>query len=207
VRTSASSRGYSIMELLVVVAIIGIVTLVAVPAMLQLMPQYRIRSAASETAANMRMIRQRAIATRTPHRVSFDFTRNRYYYSFLNTPNADLTLNANWTQLAFDGRNPAPGNNAQWVNVTAVQLTGSTNSFKDVVCIAGNTADGYVDLIYMRDGSVSNKQACGAAATTVLTFSPAPAVVFSVDSSYVAFNRYTISVEKNGRVTITPSKV
>jgi hypothetical protein len=127
---------------------------------------------------------------------------NRYRYFALNAPNADMAVAANWNAVSRDGRNLSELHDEEWVQVTAVQLDSSTNSFKDVVC----PTDGFIDLIFLRDGSVSNKAACGAAATAVLTFSPAPSVLFSVDSSYVQFNRYYISVAQNGTVSIRPAK-
>lgn len=192
------------MELLVVVAMIGVVAMVTVPALMQVIPQYRIRSAASETAAAIRMIRQRAVTTRSPWRISFDTNINRYRYYALNKPNADMGVEANWTAMSRDGRNlPSAGNGDVWVNVTAVQLESTTNSFKDVGC----PVDGMIDLIFLRNGAVSDKPACGAATTAVLTFAPTPpSVLFSVDSNYVRFNRYYVSVVQNGSVSVRAAK-
>lgn len=190
------------MELIVVVAMVGIVALVTVPALLQVMPQYRIRSAASETAAAIRMIRQRAVTTRSPWRITFDTNLNRYRYFALVSPNAQMEVAGNWNAMSRDGRNQAEYDDEEWVQVTAVQLESTTNSFKDVVC----PTDGLIDLIFMRDGSVSNQAACDAASTDVLTFTPAPSVLFSVDSNFVQFNRYYISVTQNGTVSIRSAK-
>ena len=104
-----AERGYSLMELLVVVAIIGIVALVTVPALLQLMPQYRIRSAAGETAAAIRMIRSQAMAQRTPWRIQFDLTNTRYRYWRLADPNANMSVAANWTPMRRNPRWPQTG--------------------------------------------------------------------------------------------------
>lgn len=191
------------MEILVVVAIVGIVALVTVPALLQVMPQYRIRSAASETAAAIRLIRQRAVTTRSPWRITFDTSQNRYRYFSLNSPNADMAVAANWTAMSRDGRNRAVGDDEEWIQVTAVQLQSTTNSFKDVVC----PTNSQIDLIFLRDGSVSDKATCGAAATAVLAFTPTPpSVLFSVDSNLIRFNRYYLSVAKNGSVSIRATK-
>lgn len=64
------SRGYSLTELLTIVAMIGVVSMVTLPAFLQIMPQYRIRAAASEMAASLRMLRAKAVATRSDWRMT-----------------------------------------------------------------------------------------------------------------------------------------
>ena len=185
--------------------LVGIVMLVTTPALLQLMPQYRIRSAASEGAAAIRMIRQRAIATRTPFRITFDPGKNRYRYSMLNTPGADLNVAANWISIDKDGKKRTRvGAPEPWIYVTAVQLAATSNSFKDVVC--PTEVEGYADVIFLRDGSVSDNAACGAADTDVLTFSPAPSIVFSVDSNLVRFNHYYVALEENGTVNVRATK-
>lgn len=195
-------RGYSLVELLVVVAIMGVVMLVTLPALIQLMPQYRIRSAASEAAGAMRMIRQRAISTRTPWRISYDPVKNRYRFYTLRSPYADLSVAANWRAIRRDGRTPDPINE-DWFLSSEIDLQAAASAtFKDVTC----PTDGSLDLIFLRDGSVSKNAACGAASSAVLTFSPNPGVVFAVNSQYVKFNRYYLSVSETGLVTVQPAK-
>ena len=192
-------HGYSLVELLVVVAMLGVVMLVTLPALTQLMPQYRIRSAASEAAGAMRMVRQRAITTRTPWRISFDTSGERYRFYTLASPYADMTVSTNWRPIRRDGRTPDP-TNEDWFRSTAVDLQSTAKPFHDVVCPAG----GGLDLIFLRDGSVADNVPCVGGAK--LTFSPEPGMRMAVDSNMVRFNRYTITVSKAGSVTVTPSK-
>lgn len=70
--------GYSLTELLTVVAMIGLVSLVALPALFGLFPQYRIRGAASELTSNLRMLRQKAIGTRSQWRMMIDPANDEY---------------------------------------------------------------------------------------------------------------------------------
>lgn len=193
-------RGYSLVELLVVVAMIGVVMLVTLPALMQLMPQYRIRSAASEAAGAMRMIRQRAITTRRPWRITFDTANDRYRFWVLKQLDADMTVATNWNAIRKDGRTP-DNLSEDWFRLAAVDLQTATATFNDVACPAG----GGLDLIFLRDGSVSDNAPCGGGAK--LTFTNNPGVIFAIDSTLVRFNRYTITVSKAGLVAVTPSKV
>lgn len=97
-------RGYTLPELLTVVAIMGLITLVAIPAIFQLMPQYRLRSTASEIANTIRLTRQNALATRKAWRVTFDTNNNRYFVSMLNNPGDPLTSSGSWTPVGNSNR-------------------------------------------------------------------------------------------------------
>jgi type IV fimbrial biogenesis protein FimT len=196
------SSGFSLAELMTVVGMVGVITLVTLPALMQLMPQYRIRSASTDAAAAMRLIRQKAITLRTPCKITFDAANERYSYWMLNTPNvttAILSNNANWLPLTTDAR--ATATSAQWILTTSVDLRINTsNAFKDVDC----PRDALVDLIFLRNGSVSKAPTCGGA--DVLTFTTPPSVLFGVDNRLVKFNRYYIALNEAGTVTVTPRK-
>lgn len=203
-RRLEADRGYSLMELLVVVSMVGIVLLVTVPALMQIMPQYRIRSAASEAAANIDMIRQRAISTRTPWRIAMDTANNQYHYYVLKSLDADMSVSTNWKAMKRDGLTEDKLGE-EWVRPATVDLRTTTTPFHDVVCplAAANS----VDIIFLRDGMVSNKEECGGSSTTgLIDFTTQPSVVFAVDNGIVKFNRYYIALSKYGKVTVTPAK-
>jgi Tfp pilus assembly protein FimT len=197
-----SEAGYSLVELLTIVGMIGVIVLVTIPALRQLMPQYQVRSAASETAANLRLARQKAMSTRTPWKVSFDPDNERYSYAMLTSPNADMSVAANWTSINHDTRK-VDDDNDPWIRLAAGDLrTATTNAFKDVDC----PADDVVDIIFLRDGEIATRPRCGDPATAVLTFTTPPTIVLAVDNDSVRFNRYTITLTELGNVTVTPSK-
>jgi hypothetical protein len=149
----------------------------------------------------MRMIRQRAISTRTPWRISYDPVKNRYRFYTLRSPYADLAVAANWRPIRRDGRTADPINEDWFLNAE-IDLNAAATTFHDVTC----PDDGQLDLIFLRDGSVSDKAACGAPATSVLTFATSPGIVFAVDSRYVKFNRYYITVSQTGLVAVNATK-
>jgi prepilin-type N-terminal cleavage/methylation domain-containing protein len=199
-------KGMSLVELLVVVGMIGVIALVTVPAMLQLMPQYRIRSAASELSAALRYARQKALGTRVPWKVSFDSTKERYAYAqYIGTTvtDAGLATTANWQNMKRDGLKAGTSyGDLYWMRFSTVDLnTSTTNAFKDSDC------DGYKEVIFLRDGSVkalANGGGCGGG--SVLSFISSPTVVLRVDNNWVKYNRYYIAIASNGRVSVTPAK-
>ena len=202
--TRRHSRGYALTELLVVLAMIGVITLVSVPALMQLMPQYRMRSAASEIAATLRMVRQDALATRRPWKVSFDASNEQYSIWRLSSPTADVKQAANWDKIGLDNR-PESGSNIAWKRLSAKEMdlqTSTANAFHDVDCANG------VDIIFKRDGTVdtSYNTGCTAGATAALAFTTTPTIRLYYNSNFLAYNRYDIGVLQTGDVTITPSK-
>lgn len=93
-------RGYSLAELLTVVAMVGVITMVALPTFLQVIPQYRIRGAASEIAASLRLIRSKAVSTRSNWRMTVDPTNDNYWL--------ESESSGSWAPIGEDGK-PTPG--------------------------------------------------------------------------------------------------
>ena len=66
-----SDRGFSIVEMVIVVAIVGVLAAVAFPNIAQYTKNYRIRGAAQEVAGELQSARSKAIMTNTNSGVSF----------------------------------------------------------------------------------------------------------------------------------------
>ena len=179
-----SSRGFSMAEILVVVLIIGLIVGVTLPALAQLFPQYRIRSAASEVATAARMARHKAVATRRATKLSFDFP-NDSYAAHAYDGSGVLTDPANW--IALDSQ-WSPEGTVLWKKLPA-DLRVHTTALPDI------DGDGYQDLVFMRNGTVNAP-----------SFTPPPGVVMGVDSSLVRFNRYRITAGAVGRVDVFATK-
>lgn len=116
-RRHSRSRGYSLSELLTIVAIVGLITMVAVPAFMQLLPQYRMRSAASEVASSLRMLRARAISLRASTQMIVDASGDSY------------RMRVNGVLVGENGR-PVPGGVSPDKVLTSVNITtGGTVEF------------------------------------------------------------------------------
>ncbi len=80
-RLRTSSSGFSLAELLVVVAIMGLLVGVSVPAFMNFLRAFRLKSSGRQVVGDMQLARQRAI------------TRSRDYYVFFETDLNSHTIN------------------------------------------------------------------------------------------------------------------
>ncbi|GAB6061859.1 GspH/FimT family pseudopilin [Deferrisoma palaeochoriense] len=65
-------RGFTLVELMITIAVIGILGLVVTPGILKTIPKYRVDRAAKALATEMNLARMRAIAKNKTHHVVFD---------------------------------------------------------------------------------------------------------------------------------------
>lgn len=76
-----SFLGFSILELLVVLAVVGMVVAAGVPALHSIQSGFAVRSALSEIRSILQMARSRAIASSRHTAVRFERDRNRFRYA------------------------------------------------------------------------------------------------------------------------------
>jgi prepilin-type N-terminal cleavage/methylation domain-containing protein len=132
-----ASRGYSIVELLVVVAVIGILSLVTIPAFMNFQRSNAIKAGLRSFTADIRNCRQRAISRNSQVRLELDSAN---VYRFYEKPFAGT-----WAALnGFSGT--GPGTNLKKLD-TGITFSANTlgdsdaNSKKDVVFRADGTVD------------------------------------------------------------------
>jgi type IV fimbrial biogenesis protein FimT len=74
------SSGFSFMELMVVIAMIGILSAVALPGLLRALPEQRLKNAARNLYADMQRARLLAVRENRPISVRFNNGDNFYYF-------------------------------------------------------------------------------------------------------------------------------
>jgi len=74
-----NQRGVTFIELMTVVAVIGIVAALAVPTFMGYMPTLRAKSAARDVVSQLRLARSRAVAERRPFGVAFNVNDNSLF--------------------------------------------------------------------------------------------------------------------------------
>ncbi len=87
-------RGFTTTELMVVVAIMGLITVVSVPTYRSMLPAVRVNAAARELATQMQWTRMRAVAKRANYQVQFDTTNHTVTICTDQNANGSITCTA-----------------------------------------------------------------------------------------------------------------
>ncbi|MCO5166164.1 MAG: prepilin-type N-terminal cleavage/methylation domain-containing protein [Planctomycetes bacterium] len=80
-RRQAGSRraGFSLIEIMAVMLILGVILMSIVPAIDGLVPIYRLRGAAREVASLMELAQSEAVGTRKEYQIAYSIDRNSYW--------------------------------------------------------------------------------------------------------------------------------
>jgi type II secretion system protein H len=170
--------GYSLAELLVVVAIIGMISLVSVPAFMQYRDSTKMKGSMRQIANELRGARHRAIERNRPVKFSMRLTQQGVEYRRYDGNNAGTTWALNVGPRYVD--------NAVWMEST---------TFKD----EDGTPDGLNDIIFRPDGTVSPWYTVDEGGKEV-------ARVILRTKGKIPLNQYTIYVQPNGSVRAVGSK-
>lgn len=174
-----SSRGFSLTEMLVVVAIIGVLSLVSVPAFINFRNANTFRSALRNFLTDIRYARQYAISHTVDVRVDLDnpgsSSTSKKYTFYQSNDNG-----ATWTTLAI------PGGTANVKPLTAPVWFESTTSIPVV--------SSKPRLVYHPNGAVD----LSSGATS-------GQIVLRSTWKKIAFDRYTITVSPTGQLGSTGS--
>jgi prepilin-type N-terminal cleavage/methylation domain-containing protein len=73
------NSGFTLMELMVVIALIGVLASLAVPEYINWLPRYRAKKAAMELSGQLHKVKLKAVKENRPHGVYFDPNSDRYY--------------------------------------------------------------------------------------------------------------------------------
>ena len=71
--------GFTLTELMIAIAIIGILTSIAVPAAINYLPEYRLKSAARDLYSNLQSAKLSAVRSNNDWAVVFDLANNQYF--------------------------------------------------------------------------------------------------------------------------------
>ena len=172
-----SSRGFSLAEMLVVVAIVGLLSLISIPAFINFKNSNTFKSTLRVFINDLRYARQYAITHTVKVRVELDAPGNQ-------------TTSKNYRLYFSDD------NGATWSNLAAPGATGNQKTLPKSVWIdsATNipTTASQPQIVYSPNGTVA------------LSGSPASVVLGAVWKK-MAYDRYTIEFSPSGQLKSTGS--
>ncbi len=90
--------GFSLLETLVVLALIGILLLIGLPALFRLFQNFQVKTAARQVAAQIRLARNNSVTQKTPHRMVI---RNKDASTNINTYVLELDPEDDGTYTIF----------------------------------------------------------------------------------------------------------
>jgi prepilin-type N-terminal cleavage/methylation domain-containing protein len=171
-----ASRGYTIIEILVVVAIIGIMSLVTVPAFMNFQRSSAVKAQLRAFTSDVRNCRQRAITRNSEVRLELD---SATVYRFYEKPNAGT-----WGAL-----NGFSGGGVSNLKTLEKGVTFSANTLGDT------DANGKKDLVFRPDGTVN----------IGTTGTPPGTITLLSNWQNIAQNKYLITVSSSGQLTTAGS--
>ena len=110
-------RGITLMELIIVMAIIALGAVLMVPNIAGWIPNYRLRSATRDVVSTLRVAQMKAVARNMDHRVTFDPGEGSYFIMRRTTAGMN-----NWVKITVSDEVAAGADDAKQFLPTGVQF-------------------------------------------------------------------------------------
>jgi len=105
-----NKKGFTLIELMIVIAIMGIISAISAPNIVKGLPKYRLKRAARDITSNIRGARSTAIKKSSAVTIQFDLDKHRYSINGKWYPNADITTNNALSEYYGSGLSFGVGN-------------------------------------------------------------------------------------------------
>jgi prepilin-type N-terminal cleavage/methylation domain-containing protein len=199
-RPPAAQRGFTIVEALIVITIIGIIAAVTLPRIREFLRNYEIQSATQQVAASIQTARMRAVSRNVNLGVLFE-VRSTNSYGWVIEDDFDQATAPNWSSIPYTQNLFDPANGQ---SPTVATLPRDVVFDPPATCAAIGTADRY-GLRFNRLGSACGVGTAACAAPT--GFSPPTALINTAAAGFNICLRHTrtglrrlLTVNLSGRV-------
>jgi len=115
--------GFTIMEILIVLAIIAIVASISLPVYQQIAPKLNLNAAVRDITSDLRYAQQLSVAEQVIYKVAFDTANNRY--SIINSDTGATLKTINLNGITISSISGLTGNEARFTATGAAIETGN----------------------------------------------------------------------------------
>ncbi|HPR65147.1 MAG TPA: prepilin-type N-terminal cleavage/methylation domain-containing protein [Thermoanaerobaculia bacterium] len=191
--------GFTLVEMLVVIVIIGVIVLIAIPQFRNFYVSYKVRTATRMIQADMRSARQTAATRNRPVMVSVYRGPEGYYTKFYQlqdgVPVTSIDDNTKYVQI---------GNTVHYLpGGIEMKLTDANyTSFTDHIALAADT-DTNVDIIFTERGESYDYTGLTFTEPASPTSNPAsytPRITLYVENKTIPNNHYFVALSLSGKV-------
>jgi prepilin-type N-terminal cleavage/methylation domain-containing protein len=130
--TMRKKAGFTLTEIVIVIAVLGLLAAVGVPSYLRYVPKYRLRSAARDLYSNLNLAKMAAIKTNQKSRVNYRVNPDQYTVSLLKKT---VILKDYGSGVKFEG----PNKKTFAVDTITFNSRGTSNSGYAYLSNSGNT--------------------------------------------------------------------
>ena len=180
-QSRSPEAGYSIAELLTVVAIVGVLSLVTVPSFIGYFNSNKVKTAMRTFTSDLRTARATAITQGREVKVSFDAgSKKRAYDLYLGDRAFGTVPTANWTRLTGPGSNPPrPAKLLDDVVYFPADSGTTPQTFTDI----DPTPDSKLDVVFFPDGHVGLPAGAVSGTITIKTDMKVPQPSYAITIS------------------------
>lgn len=186
-KRQSGQNGYSLVEMLVVVAIIGLVSLVTVPNFMQYMRTAKLKNATRQFAIDLRETRQRAVTRYRPTKISFKAGSGlNEYYMADGAFNSATAGGIDWTKMDPNTEKP----------VTENQSFDETVYFDSTTLTDGADPDDWVDVVFLPNGKIFNGTNSSGGGVDL----PTPATITIKSTDNIPKTTYLLELHSTGKI-------
>lgn len=188
---STAEAGYSLAEMLTVIAMIGVLTLVTVPAFMNFYQQGKVKASMRNFTSDIRRARALAITSGRQTKISFETGAGKRLYTISQGPSslaAPEPLSANWTPVS--GAGLTANRSLDSIIYFPANSAGTPQTFSNVD--DDSVAD--LDIVFYSDGRtfIPNNAATNNGTSATVTI--------MTDRNKITKPKYQISITPAGRV-------
>ncbi len=150
-KTKSGQKGFTLVEVMVVVALIGILTAIAVPAVLTWLPNMRLKAAARDLYSNMQKTRMNAIRANQPWTIVFEPANGRYLIRAGDGTIRQTVTFADYRSGVGFGHGSITGNNSATTRPGAFPADGVSYDSPDNVVTFNGRGTGTAGYVYLEN--------------------------------------------------------